>query len=115
MDLTTQLGLLGPLVASLAGVATVTALLTEMAPFGASGIAKRGQAVVYALLLTFVLYSIGGVDIPKVVAPELVNVAWWKFVVLAVASAISALMAMGGADVVQAMLAKRRGDEPPAP
>lgn len=96
------------LVLSLGGVSVVTGLLTEAFPFGASGAAKRGQAVVYSMALTFVWYAIGEVSVPAIVAPEFAGAAWAKFVLLAVASIVSAGVAMLGADGVQAVTARMK-------
>lgn len=100
------------LVMSLGGVSIVTGIMTEAFPFGASGAAKRGQAVVYSLLLTFCWYLIGEVNVPAIVAPEFAGATWAKFGVLGVASVASAAVAMLGADGVQLAMkrVKSNGD-----
>ena len=96
-----SLGNLGVLILSLSGIAGLSALLTELLPFGAAGNAKRGQAVLYSLLLTLMAYTLGAVNVPQITAPEFQSIWWWKFVVLSVAASVSAVGAMGGAHFAQ--------------
>jgi hypothetical protein len=74
-------------------------LLVQFLPFGARGKHKRGMAVVYSFLLTFVAYLIGAVRIPEVIAPEFTDDTWPKFVILASVAVFTAAEAMIGHNV----------------
>lgn len=88
-------------------VATAVWLLTEFAPFGAKGGARRGMAVVYSMGLTFAAYLIGAVRLPDVIAPEFSEATWPRFFILAVVALLTAAETMIAHDVGAAVLKKK--------